>query len=83
MLRESIQRMPVRYGYIFRTGERPLRHTKIGYYPVVHHPITEYKTVQKCLQLAEEAAHEVGQEYVIPTFDLGVCMRANLLIVMC
>ena len=83
MLRDSIPRMPGRCGYISLTGERPLRLTTIGYYPIIHRPITEYKTVKKCLQLAEKATHEVGQEYVITTFDLGVCMRAYLLILMC
>ena len=72
--------MPGLCGYISLTGGRPLRLTTIGYQPVVHHPITEHKTVQKCIQLAEEATHENGQEYVITTFDLGVCIRAYPLI---
>ena len=62
-------------GYISLAGKRPLRLTKIEYYPVVHHPITEYDTVQKCLQLAEEAKHKL-----VKKFDLGVCMRAYPLI---
>ena len=60
-------------------GDRPLRLTTIGYCPVLHHPITECKTVRKCLQFAEEATHEVGQEYVITTSDLEVCMKPYLL----
>ena len=40
------------------------------------HPITEFSTVQRCLQNAGKALDEVGQHYVYPTFDLGVCMKA-------
>ena len=34
----------------------------------------------KWLRLSEEASKEVGQQYIITTFDLGVCMKAYLLI---
>ena len=70
------QGVPGWAGFISTTGEKPLRKTTIEYYPVIYHPITEYKTVQECLRQSENATHEVGQEYVITTFDLGVCMKA-------
>ncbi len=54
--------------------------TTIGYYPVIHHPITDYETVQECLRFAEEGTAEIGQEYTILTFDLGVCMKAYPLV---
>lgn len=38
------------------------------------------RTVQECLHAAEEATKEVGQEYVVTTFDLGVCMKAYPLV---
>ena len=57
-------------------SEEPLNKTVIDYYPVINHPITDYKAVQECLRVSEEASHEVGQQYVITTFDLGVCMKA-------
>ena len=59
-------------GFLSSTERSPLRLTAIDYYPVINHPITEYKTVQECLRVAKE----VGQGYVITTFDLGVCMKA-------
>ena len=57
-------------------GEAPRNTTVIDYYPVINHPITDNKAVQECLRVSEEASHEVGQKYIITTFDLGVCMRA-------
>ena len=57
-------------------GIPPKRRTAIDYYRVIHHPITDYKTVQQCLLYAREATKEVGQKYTITTFDLGVCMKA-------
>ena len=64
-------------GFISVTGVIPDSLTIIGYYPVIYNPITEYKTVAECLKQAEEATNEVGgQQYVITTFDLGVCMKA-------
>lgn len=62
--------------FIFSTGTPPKRLTTIDYYPVINQPITEYRTVQECLRYAEEATAEVGQEYTITTFDLGVWMKA-------
>ncbi len=74
------QDVPGWAGFVSLTGEKPERKTTIDYYPVIFNPITEYKTVQECLRQAECATNEVGQEYVITTFDLGVCMKAYPLI---
>ena len=52
----------------------------IIYYPVINNPITDYKTVQQCLEYAESASREVGQDFIIRTFDLGVCMKVYPLI---
>ncbi|KAL8594141.1 hypothetical protein ACOMHN_047881 [Nucella lapillus] len=73
---KSDQDVPGWAGFISLIGEKPERKTTIGYYPVINHPITDYKTVQECLKQAEEATHEVGQNYVVTTFDLGACMKA-------
>ncbi|KAL8570929.1 hypothetical protein ACOMHN_023602 [Nucella lapillus] len=73
---KSDQDVPGWAGFIYLIGEKPERKTTIGYYPVINHPITDYKTVQECLKQAEEATHEVGQNYVVTTFDLGACMKA-------
>ena len=43
-------------------------------------PITDNKAVKECLRFSEEASLEVGQEYVITSFDLGVCMKAYPLV---
>ena len=52
------------------------RLTIIDYYPVINQPITDNKAVQECLRYSEQGAREVGQMYVVTTFDLGVCMKA-------
>jgi hypothetical protein len=44
------------------------------------HPITDNTAVQECLHYSEEASKEVGQHYVITTFDLGACMKAYPLV---
>lgn len=74
------QQVPAWAGFVSLTGEKPLRTTTIDYYPVINCPITEYKAVQECLRYAEEATRQVGQQYTITTFDLGVCMKAYPLI---
>ncbi len=73
---QTDQEVPSLSGFISATGIAPTQLTTIDYYPVINHPITDYKTVQECLRYAEKATQEVGQKYVITTFDLGVCMKA-------
>ena len=63
-------------GFISVTGVKPTKLSTIDYFPVINHPITEYRTVQECLRYAEKATEEVGQTYTVTTFDLGVCMKA-------
>ena len=70
------QTIPGWNGFVSSTGIRPTNLTTIDYYPVINHPITDYETVQECLRYSEAASQEVGQKYVITTFDLGVCMKA-------
>ncbi len=74
------QAVPGFGGFISTTGDPPSRLTTLDYYPVINQPITDYKTVQECLRYAEEGTKEVGQKYVITTFDLGVCMKAYPLV---
>lgn len=74
------QEVPGWGGHVSLTGEVPTRLTTIEYYPIIPHPITDIKAVAECLRYSEEASNEVGQEYVITTFDLGVCMKAYPLI---
>ena len=77
-MRTASQDVPGWTGFTSLTGMPPTSLTTIDYYPVITEPITDYKTV--CLRYAEEATHEVNQQYVITTFDLGVCMKAYPLI---
>jgi hypothetical protein len=43
--------------------------------------VFDNKAVQKCFRYSEQGAREVGQKYVVTTFDLGVCMKAYPIIV--
>lgn len=72
----SKQEVPGWSGFISVTGHVPTNTTTIDYYPVINSPITDNKVVQHCLKMSEDATREVGQDYVVTTFDLGVCMRA-------
>jgi len=76
----SEQEVPAWTGFVTMSGQTPERLTTIDYYPVIASPITDYNTVKECLRYAEEATNEVQQQYVITTFDLGVCMKAYPLI---
>lgn len=67
-------------GYISLTGDVPDRLTTVEYYPVIPFPITDNRAVKECLRYSEEASQEVGQKYVVTTFDLGVCMKAYPLV---
>ena len=44
----NIPDIPRWEGYVFSTGIEPKRKIVISYFPVILHPITEYKTVQDC-----------------------------------
>ena len=63
-------------GYISAISQPPKRLTTIQYYPVVNHPITEYSTIRECLRISTVATEEVGQKYVINTFDLDAAIKA-------
>ena len=76
VLFQNLQVVPGISGFISQTGRKPENLTTIEYYPVIPKPITDYSTVQECLRCSEAATLEVGQQYVITTFDLGVCMKA-------
>jgi len=70
------QSVPGWGGYISFTGSVPERLTTIDYYPIIPQPITDIEAVAECLRYSEDGARQVGQRYVITTFDLGVCMKA-------
>lgn len=75
------QPVPALGGFISATGRTPVRKSTIDYFTPINQPITEYSTVQELLRQSEVATAEVaggenGQQYVINTIDLGVCMKA-------
>ena len=72
------QPVPALGGFISDIGRTPK--STINYLTPINQPITEYSTVQELLRQSEVATAEVaggenGQQYVINTFDLGVCMK--------
>ena len=58
----------------------PLKKSTIDYFTPMNQSITEYAVVEDMLRCSEVARAAVGQQYIINTFDLGVCMRALQLI---
>ena len=70
------QTVPGWAGYMSLTGDVPKELTTIEYNPIIPHPITDIRSVQEWLRLSVEASKEVGKQYVITIFILGVCMRA-------
>ena len=67
-------------GFISATGTKPSRKSTIDYFTPINQPFTEYSVIKELLKQSEEATKEVGQEYVLSTFDLGGCMKALPLI---
>ena len=46
----------------------------------INQPFTDYSVIKELLIRSEEATAEVGQEYVLNSFELGGCMKALPLI---
>ena len=74
------QPAPAFGGFVSATGTKPTKKSTIDYFTPINQPFTEYSVVQELLQRSEVATAEVGQEYVLNTFDLGGCMKALPLI---
>ncbi|XP_049455367.1 uncharacterized protein LOC125902797 isoform X2 [Epinephelus fuscoguttatus] len=74
------QPVPAFGGFISATGTKPARKSSIDYFTPINQPSTEYSVIQELLRQSEEATAEVGQKYVLSTFDLGGCMKALPLI---
>lgn len=69
------QLVPSLGGFISCIGNSPRKKSTIDYYTPINEPITEYNTVAELLKRSEEATKEVGQKYVVTTYDLGVIMK--------
>ena len=74
------QHVPGWAPFISESGQVPKRLTTIDYYPINNPLITDYSTVQECLAVSKNASREFGPKYAVTTFDLGVCMKAYLII---
>ncbi|KAH3820950.1 hypothetical protein DPMN_122703 [Dreissena polymorpha] len=61
-------------------GNCPERKSTIDYLTPIDQPFTDYATVAELLDQSELFTKEVGQKYVLSTFDLGGCMKALPLI---
>jgi hypothetical protein len=72
----SKQPMPGLGGFTSATGVPPHRKSTVDYFTPIHQPITDNSVVCELLKRSEVATAEVGQKWVINTFDLGVCMKA-------
>ena len=70
------QPVPGLGGFISATGIPPPRKSTVDYFIPIHQPITDNAVVHELLKRSEEATAEVGQKWVLNTFDLGVCMKA-------
>lgn len=68
--------VPALGGFGSATAAPPPRKSTIDFCTPKHQPITESAVVRELLKWSEQATTEVGQEWVINTFDLGVCMKA-------
>ena len=67
-------------GFVSATGAKPSRKSTIDYFTPINQPFTDYAVIKELLKKSEDATKEVGQEYVLNTFDLGGCMKALPLI---
>ncbi|CAH1773854.1 unnamed protein product [Owenia fusiformis] len=67
-------------GFVSATGVTPPRKSAIDYFTPIHQSFTDYSVIKELLKQSEDATTEVGQEFVLSTFDLGGCMKALPLI---
>ena len=57
-------------------GNKPASTTNLSYYEVINQPITDLCAIQECIKRSDRASKELGQQYTIITYYLGVCMKA-------
>lgn len=70
------QPVPGLGGFTSATGTPPPRKSTVDYFTPIHQPITDNTVVRELLKRSEAATAEVGQKWVLNTFDLGVCLKA-------
>ncbi|KAG1682474.1 hypothetical protein GQR58_010998 [Nymphon striatum] len=67
---KETQLVPGFGGFISATGKKPSRKSTIDYFNPINQPFTEYSVIRELLNRSEDATLEVGQKYVLSTFDL-------------
>jgi len=70
------QPVPGLGGFTSATGTPPPRKSTVDYFTPIHQPITDNTVVRELLKRSEITTAEVGQRWVLNTFDLGVCLKA-------
>uniref|UniRef100_UPI00358F9AD5 uncharacterized protein n=1 Tax=Myxine glutinosa TaxID=7769 RepID=UPI00358F9AD5 len=73
----GLQPVPGLGGFTSATGSPPPSKSTVDYCTPIHQPITDNAVVRELLKRSEAATAEVGQRWVLNTFDLGVCMTAT------
>ena len=61
---------------ILRDMDREPQCSKVNYMAPILFPITENATVQHVLEVSQKATQNIGQQFTILTFDLGVAKTA-------
>ena len=63
-------------GFISATVSPPPRKSTVDYFTPIHQPITDNSVVRELLKRSEAATAELGQRWVLNTFDIRVCLKA-------
>ena len=61
---------------IHESSDAEQKCSTFDYMPPVFFPITENVTIQHVLEISQKATQDVGQSYMIVTFDLDVAQKA-------
>ncbi|KAG1662736.1 hypothetical protein GQR58_020782 [Nymphon striatum] len=77
---KETQLVPGFGSFISATDKKLSRKSTIDYFNPINQPLTEYSVIRELLKSSEDATLEVGQKYILSTFDLGGCMKALPLI---
>lgn len=67
-------------GFVSATGVKPTLMSTIEYFTPINQPFTEVSFIRELLRQSEDATMEVGQAYMLNTFEPGGCMTALPLI---
>ena len=80
MLGSSDQEQACPALFVSVTGRKLERQSTINYFVPKDDPFTSYATIRELLKRSELAINNVGQTYMLSTFNLGGCMKALTLV---